>query len=550
MADNTQLGVRVGDGDTMRTLDKPSLSAKVPASTLDVGGTADSEAILGDSGVVFPVANTVKDGSGTFYSPLLDADGHLQIDILSAPSTAVTNAGTFATQATQAGTWTVELGTTDNAVLDAAAASLVDIETNTDFGAVVGGGLEATALRVTIASDSTGVVTVDMATLPDTAAGDLAAINAALGGTLTVGSHAVTLATLPDTAAGDLGASRASLGSIATEVVWQSGAVVTDDADWGAGITRMMVIGGVYQSTPGSITDGDLGTLRLTANGGAHVAVQNTVTVDGSGVTQPVSAASLPLPTGAATEATLVTIDADTGSIDGKITTCDTGAVVIASGTVTTVSAVTNLAQLGGAAVSMNTGVRDAGTQRVTVATNDSVPVTVPTDPFGADADAASTTGSISAKLRQLATDIDAMRGGSEMQVDVVTQPARDRLTDNVGVAQQVDKLMEDVTALEVKFAAINATTNGDNTIVAAVAGKKILVIFYLLIADAAVGAAFEDGAGGTELSGQLPFAANGGVVTGYCPVGVFKTSTNTLLNLETDAIANVRGHLTYVEIT
>lgn len=42
-----------------------------------------------------------------------------------------------------------------------------------------------------------------------------------------------------------------------------------------------------------------------------------------------------------------------------------------------------NVAQMGGAATSMNTGVRDAGTQRVTVATNDVVPVsgTVTTSP-------------------------------------------------------------------------------------------------------------------------------------------------------------------------
>lgn len=39
-------------------------------------------------------------------------------------------------------------------------------------------------------------------------------------------------------------------------------------------------------------------------------------------------------------------------------------------------NASTNVAQMGGTAVSMNTGVRDAGTQRVTIATNDAVPVT------------------------------------------------------------------------------------------------------------------------------------------------------------------------------
>jgi hypothetical protein len=59
------------------------------------------------------------------------------------------------------------------------------------------------------------------------------------------------------------------------------------------------------------------------------------------------------------------------------------GAVEIAAtqtlATVTTVSTVTNLSQLGGQAVAMGTGVRSAGTQRVTVATDDLVPVSPPT---------------------------------------------------------------------------------------------------------------------------------------------------------------------------
>ena len=55
---------------------------------------------------------------------------------------------------TVTGTVTANLSTTDNDVLDT-------IETNTDFGAVVGGGVQATALRVTVASDSTGVLSVD-----------------------------------------------------------------------------------------------------------------------------------------------------------------------------------------------------------------------------------------------------------------------------------------------------------------------------------------------------------------------------------------------------
>ena len=45
--------------------------------------------------------------------------------------------------------------------IDSDTSNLPTIKTNTDFGAVVGGGTEATALRVTIASNSTGVLSVD-----------------------------------------------------------------------------------------------------------------------------------------------------------------------------------------------------------------------------------------------------------------------------------------------------------------------------------------------------------------------------------------------------
>ena len=49
---------------------------------------------------------------------------------------------------------TVDLGATDNAVLD-------QIEVNTSYGDQTGGGTEANALRVTIANNSTGVLSVD-----------------------------------------------------------------------------------------------------------------------------------------------------------------------------------------------------------------------------------------------------------------------------------------------------------------------------------------------------------------------------------------------------
>lgn len=104
------------------------------------------------------------------------------------------------------------------------------------------------------------------------------------------------------------------------------------------------------------------------------IASMTALKVDGSAVTQPISAASLPLPALAATSTLQGTTNTSLASIDGKITACNTGAVVLSSGTVTTVTTVTNLSQLGGVAIAMNTGVRSTGTQRVTIATDDVVP--------------------------------------------------------------------------------------------------------------------------------------------------------------------------------
>jgi hypothetical protein len=62
--------------------------------------------------------------------------------------------------------------------------------------------------------------------------------------------------------------------------------------------------------------------------------------------------------------------------VDGSAVTQPVSGTVTANPASGTIDTVTNLAQMGGTALSMNTGVRDAGTQRVTVATNDVVPVT------------------------------------------------------------------------------------------------------------------------------------------------------------------------------
>ena len=103
--------------------------------------------------------------------------------------------------------------------------------------------------------------------------------------------------------------------------------IYTDDADWSATSSKHELVGGVYQSTPGSITDGDTGPFRVSANGALHIHDGGgAITVDGT-VTANLSGTD---------NAVLDTIETNTdfGTVKGKgAVTSDTLRVTVASDT-------------------------------------------------------------------------------------------------------------------------------------------------------------------------------------------------------------------------
>lgn len=102
----------------------------------------------------------------------------------------------------------------------------------------------------------------------------------------------------------------------------------------------------------------------------------------------------------------------------------------------------------------------------------------------------------------------------------------------------------------EVQRAIIDAATLGDNTLVAAVTGKKIRVLSLFVVASGGANTLrFESGAGGTPLSGQMSLAANGVLALPHNAEGWFETTAAALLNLELSAATSVDGALTYVEV-
>ena len=110
-------------------------------------------------------------------------------------------------------------------------------------------------------------------------------------------------------------------GALYVEVSSSSGdgAIYADDADWSDGSSKHVLVGGLYQSSPQSITDGDVGPLQVNANGNLIVdlsatdnAVLDAMVVDLAAIEVLLTAANVDH---AANEVLLGTIDADTNAI-------------------------------------------------------------------------------------------------------------------------------------------------------------------------------------------------------------------------------------------
>lgn len=100
-----------------------------------------------------------------------------------------------------------------------------------------------------------------------------------------------------------------------------------------------------------------------------------------------------------------------------------------------------------------------------------------------------------------------------------------------------------------VKYAPIAASSNGNNTLVAAVTGKRIRVLAFSLDASGTANAKFQDGAGGTDLTGLFYGTVGLKQTWPYNPHGWFQTTAGTLLNLNLSAGFAVGGCLVYEEV-
>jgi hypothetical protein len=123
------------------------------------------------------------------------------------------------------------------------------------------------------------------------------------------------------------------------------------------------------------------------------------------------------------------------------------------------------------------------------------------------------------------------------------------RIANAVEAGISTAKVDNNGTTLTPKFAAIDVGTSGQNTLVAAVAGKKIRVLSYILMAAGAVNVRFRSAAA-SNLTGLKYFAAaGGGLVAPFNQLGWFETTVGEALTLNLSAPIAVGGELVYVEV-
>lgn len=167
-----------------------------------------------------------------------------------------------------------------------------------------------------------------------------------------------------------------------------SGASAVDNSAFTAGTTSGAPAMGFFHSTIDAVTDGNTATLAMDAKRslftvlrdaagnarGANVTAGSALVVDGSAVTQPVSAAALPLPTGASTAAkqpalgTAGTASTDVITVQGIASM--TKLLVTPDSVALPANQSVNVAQINAVTPLMGTGVTGTGSLRVTIATD------------------------------------------------------------------------------------------------------------------------------------------------------------------------------------
>lgn len=366
-------------------------------------------------------------------------------------------------------------------------------------------------------------------------------------GTFIVGDGAGALNTIVDS-----GTLTCNAGSGTFVVGDGSGAlnVVVDSSALPSGAATSALQDGIVKDGAGDTTQANVSTGRL------HV--------DGSGVTQPISAASLPLPTGAATSANQDGIVRDgTGDTtqanvsSGMLHVDGSGVTQPVSGTVA-VGAFPdnepiNVAQMNGVAVTMGNGASGTGVQRVTLA-NDSTGVLATVTTVG------TVTNITNLPNEGQQTAANSISVTPDTDNDAIAPDAGAPPTGRLAVggltSGATGGLMESLTVCDTPVN-INISTATTTLLVTGVSGRHVRICSMDFVTSGAQGIALISGTGatcgtgttgmggGTTAATGRNFAANGGIAKGSGSGEIDRTNaTGDSVCMVTGANVQVSGRM------
>jgi hypothetical protein len=271
VADN--VAITQGSGTTVATDDISSVHYQVIKLGLGADGALDT---LVDSGQQAMSASV----------PVVIASDQ---SALTVASHAVTNAGVFAVQVN--GDALTALQTLDNAI--SGSEMQVDV-----VGALPAGNAVIGQVKLTDGTDVADVLDLTNANPLTVAIVDGSGDQITSFGGGTQYTEGATDATITGTAllwedSADTLVTASAAKPFPVEIVagaGSGGTAAADDADFTAGTTSGTPAMGVYESTPTSVTDGDLGTVGITQTRALRTAVEGTVAVSNAGLTELASA--------------------------------------------------------------------------------------------------------------------------------------------------------------------------------------------------------------------------------------------------------------------
>lgn len=510
-----------------------ALSALTPVEGDAIGLRVDANGALW----VIPSGTTTI--SGTVTANLSAIDNAVLDDI--ADGIAVTNAGTFATQAAQSGTWTVQPGNTANTT-----PWLTSISQGGNTAAVNASG----QLSITCANCSgSGASSVDDAAF--TVASDSGAVAMGLlddvtpdsvnegdAGAVRMSANRNLYVQIRDAAGNERGLNVDANGAIAVTGSFSVG--LADDADFTAGTTTFSPVGGFYQSSVTACTDGDTCAAGITTGRAIKVALSNadgtlaTYQTDATfGTTTYTETSSTGPLVGAVRNDTLATLANTDNEIAPLQVNADGALYVAVSNTSLTVTATNLDVQSGGADLATAT---QAGAIQTAVELIDNA--------IGVE-DAAETAGGGLAMAGTVRRDTAATSAGAAGDNATLNTDALGRLwTTNGGPCADPARITH---------AAISESTAATNEIVALNGSDLIYVCSYKWVVAGATtlkwvrGTGTDCGTGTTDIEGAQSYAANGGVTEQGGGAPLFVVAAGNALCLTAGSAVAQGGRVSYV---